>query len=172
MELPSGSVRPLAWSLHALGLLLVAAPLLDLAAGVGSLNPGQVPWRFGAFGLLSGALVLPLLGFGLMLLAATALDQTLIIRLIGVKTGVLVLIVIGVMVMFGLDALQVRAQIRQEAKRAFDLATIKALLTFGLEVVVLATMAMNSFRSARATSTRQGLRKRDSGTLVVPQGDA
>lgn len=172
MDLPTGSARPLAWCLHALGLLLVAAPLLDLAAGIGSLNPGAVPWRFGAAGLLSGALVLPILGMGMMLLAAVALEQPRLARLVGVKAGVLMLIIIGVMVMFALDALQVRSQVPQDAKRAFDLATIKALLTFGLEILVLATLSVNAFRAARLVAARQAARKRDGGTLVVSQGDS
>ena len=170
MVLDVGSERPLGWCLHGLGVLLIVAPLLDLAAGVGSLNPGQVPWRFGAAGLLSGALVLPLLGFGLMLVATAILDQPRLSRLLGVKTAALVLVVLALLVVFGLDALQIRSQIRMDARRAFDLASLKAILTFGFETVVLAILSVSAFRIARAGSDRRAA-SRHRAPLVVPSRD-
>lgn len=163
--------RPLAWCLHALGLLLFLAPLLDLAAGVGSVNPGEVPWRFGAVGLLSGALVLPMVGIGLILIASVVLEQFGLTRTIGVIAILILLGILGLIISFGLDSLQVRAQLRQEAKRAFDLATIKAVATYLLEAFVLVVVARNALAAARIGRSRPRAR-RDGGTLVVPKGDA
>ncbi len=169
MVLDVGSERPLGWCLHGLGVLLIVAPLLDLVAGVAALNPDQmsVPWRFGVAGLLSGALVLPLLGFGLMLVATAILEQPGLSRLLGVKTAFLVIAVLAILVVFGLDALQLRAQIGMGARRAFDLASLKALLTYGFEAVVLAILSVNAFRIARAGSTRRA-DSRLRTPLVVP----
>lgn len=169
MEHPPAWARPLAWCLHALGLLLCIAPLLDLAAGVGSINPGEVPWRFGALGLLSGALVLPMVGLGLLLTASVLLDQPGLTRVIGGLAALGLLVILAVIVIFALDALQVRAQIRQEAKRPFDLATVKALATYALESLVALTLAIQSFKLARSASAQKGARKAAS-PLVVPKG--
>ncbi len=169
MVLEVGSERPLGWCLHSLGALLIVAPLLDLAAGVAALNPDQmsVPWRFGVAGLLSGALVLPLLGFGLMLVATAILEQPRLSLLLGVKTAVLAIAVLAILVVFGLDALQLRAQVVMGARRAFDMASLKALLTYGFEAVVLTVLSVNAFRIARAGGARR-TESRLRAPLVVP----
>jgi len=170
MEHPPAWARPLAWCLHALGLLLCIAPLLDLAAGVGSINPEQVPWRFGAFGLLSGALVLPMVGLGLILVASVLLEQVGLTRAVGVLAALGLVAILAVLVVFALDALQVRAQIRQEAKRPFDLATVKALATYGMESLVALTVAIQSFKLARTATAGRRTRK-SASPLVVSQGE-
>lgn len=168
MSEPRAAVaRPIGWTLHAIGWLLCLAPLLDLAAGIGSLNPGAVPWRFGAAGLLSGALVLPVLGLGLLLVSSSLLEQRILTRVLAVAAFLGVLLLLATLVVFALDAVQVRAQVRQEAKRAFDLATVKASITFVLEVLVLTVLGLNAFRLGRAASERHADRKRDAGPLVV-----
>lgn len=171
MTLSADSTRQAAWSLHAVGILLGLAPLTDLAAGLGSLNPGAVPWRFGALGLLSGALVLPVAGLGLVFLAAVLLEQRALIRLLTAVAGLGLVVVLAGVVLFLLDALQVRAQVRQDAKRAFDLATIKALLTFGIEAIVLLTLALTTWRAARGMEKNRATRRADAGTLVVSKAD-
>lgn len=163
--------RPLAWCLHAVGLLLCLAPLVDLAAGVGSVNPEAVPWRFGAAGLLSGALVLPMLGLCLVLVAAVVLDQLGLIRVLGGVAVLLFLVILAITVSFALDALQVRGQIRQEAKPAFDLATLKAAATYALEAMVLLVLGLNARTAARHAAAQRGNRKQP-GAIVVPKGSA
>lgn len=163
--------RPLAWSCYAIGVLLVLAPLADLVAGLGAATPGGVPWRFGAIGLLSGALVIPMLGLGLCFAGAVILEHRLVLRLLSVL-GVVLLLVIGVLLgLFALDTLQVRLQVPQEAKRAFDLAALKAAGTLLLEVMVLAVLAVNTHRAAAALAGRAHARKRDGTPLVVQAGD-
>ena len=167
MEPSSAVRRPVAWSLYAIGMLVVFAPLGDLAAGIGSLNPGAVPWRFGAAGLLSGALILPMVGLGFWFAAAVLLEHRTFLRVLSVLAGILFLVVGVTLVMFALDAFQVRVQVRQDAKRAFDLAAGKAAVTFLLEAVVLAVLAVNMHRAAQAvTGTRQA-RRADASSLLV-----
>ena len=171
MEDNPALARPLGWCLHAIGLLLILAPLLDLAAGIGSLSPAEVPWRFGAAGLLSGALVLPMLGLGLILVGTVVLEQYGVTRTVGVLAILLLVAVVAVTVSFGLDSLQLRAQIRQDAKRAFDLAAIKAVATYGLEVFVLAVLAVNARRAVRASKPGLSAR-REGATIVGSKGEA
>lgn len=171
MTVSAAATRQAAWGLHAVGILLALAPLLDLAAGLGSLNPGQVPWRFGALGLLSGALVLPVAGLGLMFLAGAILEQRGLTRTLTVVAALGLLVVLAATVLFVLDALQVRAQVRQEAKRSFDLASIKALATYGIEAVVLLTLTLATWRAAAGMHSTRAARRADAGTLVVAKSD-
>lgn len=167
MNASSDVLRPVAWSFYAIGLLLFLAPLGDLAAGVGSLNPGAVPWRFGVAGLLSGALVLPMVALGLWLAAAVLLEHRTFLRVLSVLAGILFLVVGVTLVMFTLDTFQVRVQVRQDAKRAFDLAAGKAAVTFLLEAVVLAALAVNMHRAAQAVTGTQQARRADASPLMV-----
>lgn len=171
MDTSSEVLRPVAWSLYAIGLLLVFAPLGDLAAGVGSLNPGMVPWRFGAAGLLSGALVLPMAGLGFWFAAAALLEHRTILRVLSVLAAVLFLVVGVTLVVFALDTLQVRVQVRQDAKRAFDLAAAKAAGTFLFEGIVLAVLAVNLHRATALVTGRRSGRRNDANPLVVQAKD-
>ncbi len=167
METSSAVLRPLAWSLYAIGLLIFLAPLGDLAAGVGSLNPGAGPWRFGVAGLLSGALVLPIVGLGLWFAAAVLLEHRTFLRVLSLLTGILFLVVGVTLVMFALDTFQVRVQVRQDAKRAFDLAAGKAAVTFLLEAVVLAVLTVNLHRAAQAVASTRHHRRAEASPLLV-----
>ncbi len=167
MDTSSDVLRPVAWSCYAIGMLLFLAPLGDLAAGVGSLNPGAVPWRFGVAGLLSGALVLPMVALGLWLAAAVLLEHRTFLRVLSILAGILFLVVGVMLVMFVLDTFQVRVQVRQDAKRAFDLAAGKAVVTFLLEAVVLAVLTVNLHRAAKSAPAARHPRRPDASPLMV-----
>lgn len=167
MDASSVVLRPVAWSLYAIGALIFLAPFGDLAAGVGSLNPGAVPWRFGVAGLLSGALVLPIVGLGLWFAAAALLKHRRILRTLSVVSAMLLLLVGVILVVFALDALQVRVQVRQDEKRAFDLAALKAAMTYLLEGVVLAVLTVNFHRAARLVTAARSARRNDTSPLLV-----
>jgi hypothetical protein len=167
MDASTAVLRPVAWSLYAIGTLIFLAPLGDLAASVGSLNPGAVPWRFGVAGLLSGALVLPMVGLGLWLAAAALLEHRGFLRALSVLAAILFLVVVVTLVVFALDTLQVRVQVRPDARPAFDLAALKAALTFLLEGVVLAVLTVNLHRAARAVKGTQHARRAETSPLLV-----
>lgn len=163
----SAPARQVAWALYAIGALLWLAPLADLAAGIGSLNFGVVQWRFGTTGLLSSALVLPITGLVFWFAAAVLLEQRRALQvLFGVAVMMLVLIA-GALVLFALDAIQVRIQVREDAKRSYDLATMKAVLVLGSELVVLAVLAVTTFRASKGTVVRRTTRRSDGAPLVV-----
>lgn len=164
-------LRPVAWSAHAIGVLLVLAPLGELAAGVGSLNPGAVPWRFGAAGLLSGALVLPVAGLGLVLAGGVLLEQWRLLRVLAVLVGILMVKVLVLLAIFGLDTLQVRIQVPLEGRRAFDLAAVKAAGSFALEACVLAVLAVQAHRAARHARAAGAGRRGGGGPLVMPSAE-
>jgi hypothetical protein len=170
MEQTSGQERSIGWCLHALGTLLILAPLIDLGAGLWFVPAEGVPWRFGASGLLSGAMVLPALGFGLLMLATVLLEQLTMTRVLSVLALLLFLTIIGVTILFGLDALQVRAGVLQAEKPRFDLATMKAMATFGIEALVFVTLAFHGWRLGRLAGPTRGARR--STPLVVGKADS
>ena len=159
----------ISWPLWIVGLTMILAPLADFLAGLGSPSPGAVPWRFGALGLLSTALLLPTLGLTLVLVAMVLRMQHRALKVLAIIAGLSAVTVIALIVVFGLDAIQVRGQVRQDVKRNFDLATLKALLAFVLQGLTFATVSWQGFR---LSSTVKGSYQKDAnpklgGRLVV-----
>lgn len=58
--------RPLGLTVVAVAVFLILVPFLNVGLGVLPIRPGMRDWRFGTWGLLLGALTLPVLGVGLL----------------------------------------------------------------------------------------------------------
>ena len=133
-----------------LALALVVIPLADTAAGLWPLQPANPHWRFGAFGVLSRALLLPALGA--MLLLGLSLGHRRRRLLLGVVFGATALLMCAGLGLFALDALEVRAAVRPELLRTFDAAAALAVLrhtTAAVLLLGLALAALTPFRDAR-----------------------
>ena len=153
---------------YCVAFLLIVFPLLDTALSVYPTRVSEVAWRFGATGLFSRALMTPMLGlllaFGVALLAEHRAAQ----RVIAVLSGLLVLTLAGAVVLFTLDALQMRVQVRPEAKTAFDLASAAALAKYITGAVVALAFAIMSWKAASSRDGRVSkVRRAEESTLVV-----
>src|SRR4051794_17704974 len=129
--------RRILGGLYPVALLLIVSPLIDLATAVWPIRPSEVSWRFGTFGLITSALVTPIVGIVLLQAAAALLGhaRTLwVASVLSVVAGALLLIGTA---LFLLDAVQLRGTVVEAARQSYDLAAIKALLTGALEVFVL-----------------------------------
>jgi hypothetical protein len=134
--------------LYLIGAMLVTIPLTDALAAVLPARPGAAEWRFGATGLLSGALMTPLLGCFAVLAAATLLEHVRVLRigawvLIGVPA--LLFVAAGVLL---LDAVQLRAQVEATMRPAFFGAAAKAALKLLLGAGVALVLGLSSRRMA------------------------
>jgi hypothetical protein len=132
---------------YCIAAMMVIMPLSELALRVWPLRIGETSWRFGAAGLFSSALLLPLLG--LMVAGAVAFlsgNRTLVRALAGftAAAGALLVLSSG---LFALDAVQMRSNVVPEAKTAFDVASAQALLKFLLFGGVGLLLAIGSWIS-------------------------
>jgi hypothetical protein len=133
-----------------MGLVLVLFPLAESVLVVLPVRAGEVSWRFGATGLLSRALITPLLGILLVLAAALLLDHRRVLRVIAIISAVGALVLAGLIALFVLDALQMRAQVPPEAKTSFDLATISSAVKQVVTVALLAVFARAGWKASRS----------------------
>lgn len=142
-------------------------PLADLLVQTMPVRPEQVVWRFGAVGLLSGAVGAPILVlFFIYALALMAGDRKVIVAVI-VVSAILALILLGGSGAFALDALQMkrRVQAAAQAKFTFQVAQAMAkLLLQGLASVVLAASALVTIRGTKAAPPRA---ERPSGPNLI-----
>ncbi len=113
---------------------------MDVLTNVWPLAFGDLRWRYGAVGLLSGFLLTSLLGMALAVLTAVALRHRRVLAVLfplNVATAVFLLAAAG---MFGLDVLQVRVTVPMESRSLFDVGAMKALFKFGTLTVAFAAL--------------------------------
>lgn len=143
--------RYVARALYLVAFLLVVGPSLDLAASIWPLSPTTVVWRFAVTGLLSKALLLPILGSLAAMVAALVLEHRRILRVVAYSNAGLAILVIGTIPLFLLDAVQVRSGIAAEATLAYDAAALRALVNLMLAGVALGGLGISGFKAFKKT---------------------
>jgi hypothetical protein len=89
--------RPLGLSVVAVSVFLILVPFLNVGLGVLPIRPAVREWRFGTWGLLLGALTLPVLGAGLLALGGVLRDSRATLRVAAAVSAAL-----GLMAAIGL----------------------------------------------------------------------
>jgi len=143
------SPRKIAVPAYMVAAVLVLFPLLDAALTIWPPQPGAVTWRFGAVGLLSRAVMTPLLGLLVAFALALWLEQRRVLRALAVLSGIVTVCLLGAMALFVLDAIQVRSQVRVDAKTAFDAASLVALGKYGAVLLATLGFAIGGWKAAR-----------------------
>ena len=142
-------MRRIALPAYLVAFLVFLFPLLDTALSVWPPQTGDVAWRFGAAGFFSRALMTPLLGVLIAFAVALYLDQRRVLRVIAVASAVAVVMIIGVMGMFMLDALEMRSKVVEARKFAFDVASAVALLKYGTGMLVAIAYAAVGWKASK-----------------------
>lgn len=169
MSTPGG--RTVVGALIPVGLLLIASPLADLLAALLPMRPGEVSWRFGAYGLLTNALVTPILGLAIIEVVSGLRHQRRATAAIAVVCGLLALLLVGGFALFVLDYVQLRQAVGIAARGPYDSAAIKAMIVAGLEAAVLLWLAIAGFRASGVADAAKGRRHRERVGLVVQVED-
>lgn len=139
----------LAGPLYFFAFMLVALPVTQTVLGLWPLRPGDVGWRFGAVGLITGAYSLPALA--VVIAAAVAVhgaharvQLALIVFLV-----VASLTILAVAPFFVLDALQLRTSLAADRRSAFDLAVANSLFVQSLLVAAALYLAAKLLRNRK-----------------------
>ncbi|HEX5385182.1 MAG TPA: hypothetical protein VFW66_00630 [Gemmatimonadales bacterium] len=128
-------------ALGAVAILLIVTPLVDLVGTVLPLRPSEVAWRFGTYGLLTSALVTPIVGLALLLALGAMMERRGLLLTVAVVSGVLVVIVLGWLALFVLDFIQLRQAVAIGNKASYDAAAVKAAVYAAVEAITLAFLA-------------------------------
>lgn len=151
---PLTTLRAFAWPGYFAALLLVAFPLADLVTNVWPLQLGNVQWRYGGLGLLSGFFLTPVLGMLLAVGVAILLEHRVVLRGLSLANLLGGVLLAGSVVLFGLDWLQMRPTMSDEARRAMDIGSLKALVKFAAAALLVGWMGVVGFRASRRRSHR------------------
>lgn len=161
--------RPMIKAFYAMGTLLVLSSVLDPAIRTFPFQPQVLTWRFGAVGLFSDATVGVLFG-GMWLLATAAfLDNRRTARVLSAFAVLFGLALAAVIVVFSLDALQIRAGAAPGFKPALDASVIKALTTMGLTAMVSLIAGTAGWRATKFRAEQQKAPRRATSALIDHQ---
>ena len=147
------NVQRYAKALYPVALLLVLVPLIDLSLRTFPPQFGTLQWRFATVGLLLGNFGTLLLGFGLIGLMAVLTGHRRVLRVLGFVTLVLGVLVLAVLVLFALDAVQIRRLANQNFKRAILLSSLGALFNGMFGAVALFALGRGSLVASRVART-------------------
>ena len=141
--------RSVARAVYLVAIILVAGPLLDLAASIWPLSPTSVAWRFAATGLLSKALLVPLLGSLAAVVAALVLEHRRLLRLVSFANAGIAMLLIVTTVLFALDTVQLRSGIAPEVTSEYDVAAVRAVVNLVLVGAALGGLGISGFKSVQ-----------------------
>jgi hypothetical protein len=139
----------IARALYVIAIMLIVIPLGDALPVLWPPHPGAANWRFGVIGILSGALMTPLLGTFLALAAAALLDHRLVLAVGQWLLFALVVVLVIATGLFALDFLEVRARIQEQARAAALGASAKAVWKLGIGGVVSLVLGVCARRMAK-----------------------
>jgi hypothetical protein len=149
----TSGISVLAGPAYAIAILFVLLPIIDTFSQTWPTafsNPG---WRYGTIGIGANYLISMLLGaLGLSALAATGQHRRTL-RFLAVLDGIAMLVLLVAVIGFLLDAVQVRSGIpagEVGTRRTFDIGAAKAAFKYVLSAVVLAWLALASWKRASA----------------------
>jgi hypothetical protein len=144
--------------------VLVLHQIAEVVVSITPMRLDDVTWRYGATGLLIGSTPTLAIGIGLMLLISAILDNRTAARWLGIIAMLGGVVIAFAILSFGLDALQVRRMIREDAKPGFDDAGLKSLVLAVLFVPTLLYTGWQGFRFAKGAGEK---RDTDGPPIVV-----
>lgn len=143
-------------------LLLIIVPMVDISLRSSSTDIGSLQWRFGTVGLLFGNMGTIILGLSLAGFVSVVVGRRSGLRAVGFVAVTLAIIIAALLVLFALDAVQVRRLVAIPAKRAVLTSSAGAAFSamFGVLALVLlgrgALVASRGDRAAGPRRSRQG----------------
>ena len=153
--------------LYALGFLLMRVPAVDILLRVFPPQFGQLQWRFAAVGLALGNVGTVLLGLGLTGLVAAICGHRAALRVLGFVALVLAIVLLAVLVLFALDAVQIRQMAAANFKRQILTSSLGAAFAGTMGMIALFLMGRGALSASKSTRLPERRVKTAPSPLVV-----
>ncbi|NJD10695.1 MAG: hypothetical protein FIB01_09770 [Gemmatimonadetes bacterium] len=137
-------------ALYFVAALMLLMPPLDIILSMAEYAWGSAQWRWGAIGLVSGGMLLPIVGVLLASMTAVLAGQLWPNRVVMAVAVVLVLLLLLAAGLFSLDAIEIRHQATAVVRRRFDVAVIKTVLMQLTQALTLLLVVRSAWRADRA----------------------
>jgi hypothetical protein len=153
--------------------LCILVPFLQAGQQLWPLQLSDIRWRFGAANALSSVLLLPFIGLTIITLVARATEQTGTARLVGVIAALFVIGLLGSLVLFALDALQLRDIVPSQAMRPFETTSLRVVIATTMFTVSFFFLMITAFKSSRVRASSRSSARRslaDDSALLMRRG--
>src|SRR4029077_9688329 len=97
--------RQFATPAYLVAFTLMLIPISEVIIQVIPFRLQDPKWRFGFFGMLTNAFMVPIVGLLIAFTIAALFDQGRVLRVLGIVSIVLSVVFVGLFVVFALDAL-------------------------------------------------------------------
>ena len=155
-------------------ILLVAVPLVQSGQYLWPLRMGDIRWRWQVAVALSSVALSPFLGLSLLVLMARATNNRNVSRLVGLISAIFVIGMLGALVLFALDATQLKTIVTTAQEDTFKTASVRTVVSTLVFTVGFFILMITAFKSSRPViaQTRKGTKKVEDGVgLIVGQVD-
>lgn len=153
--------------LYPLGVLLMLVPLVDLSLRVFPPRFGQLQWRFATVGVALGNLGTILLGLALVGLVAAIVGHRKLLKTLGVFALVMAIVLIAVLVLFALDAVQIRQMAAANFKRQIVTSSLGAAFAGTMATISLFAIGRSALLASKDSRVSQPRAKAAPSPLVV-----
>jgi hypothetical protein len=137
--------------MYPVAVLLMLVPLVDLSLRVFPPQFGTLQWRFATAGLFLGHTGTILLGTGLLGLIAVIAGHRRVLRILGFAALALGVIMLALLVLFALDAIQIRRLANPNFKRAVLLSATGALFNGLMGTITLFFLGRGGLAASRVS---------------------
>lgn len=152
MNLSTSQLRMLGSVLYFAAVVLIINTFAQFTITVWPLKFAELNWRAGASGLVMDAFLASVVPLGMMYFAGFMNDDRKVLRFLGIITLVLGVTTIGLLLLFLLDSIQLRAQLPQNVKAQF----MKAALRAGLVGTLMSALSIWSGLTVSKVLKSQG----------------
>jgi hypothetical protein len=136
--------------------IMYFGPIADLLVQAWPLQVGNIQWRAGA--ALGGVQTLPVQFFALSLIIGLGvhLDRRGLVKIMSVWAMLVAVAAIGVMVVFGLDALQLRRAVAAAVQSRFDKTAFRAVAYAVLIAPALIALGLTGLKLSAGNAMLRG----------------
>lgn len=152
------------------GILLIVIPFLQAGQQLWPLDLGNIRWRFGAANALSSILLLPFVGMTIITMVARDTESKGISRVVGALAALFVIGLLGSLVLFALDALQLRGIVTSQMMKPFETTSMRVVLVtliFTTAFSMLMTTAFKNSRGAKPMLNKKGSKVAEEGAGLI-----
>ncbi|MCU0626589.1 MAG: hypothetical protein MUF21_08930 [Gemmatimonadaceae bacterium] len=165
MNLSTSQQRALLSLASFAAVILLINVAAEFMVQVWPLKFGELTWRVGSTGLIMESLVKALPGLVLLYFVAALSDARKLMRFYSIVGLVVGIAVLGLLVFFALDTVQLRASVPQQTKSLLTKVALRAGLvgTLSAALLIWAGVAVNKVLKSAGVVSRSGARQADSG---------
>lgn len=146
----------LAGPLYLVAALLVVSPLVDYFLTVPPAEFSNVQWRFSAVGLLSGHLLLPIVGLALAFVISAVLKHYALQRVMVLVCLTIAVVIIVLSIGFLLDVNQLQPTVPNDGRAAFTAAWQRALVKLALSAWGFGYLGLRARKMIPTVSRQRG----------------